>query len=142
MHQIIYYYVYIHVVCLLKGTSTIHSVYKLALLHSFNRYNPELKTGSCSFYAEASKEFKWSNDGWQVFYKHKAFRSCVDKGCKFCNELEVCLKCVEGDLHWDEKNERPVCNHDVTTPSWMLQQYQFGMPQHETEAMHIVPEIN
>lgn len=77
-----------------------------------------------------------------MFYKHKAFRSCVDEGCKFCNEREICIKCAKGDLHWDHENERPVCQHDPAAANVMYQRFQFGMPQHATEAVHILPDEN
>lgn len=69
--------------------------------------------GVCKFYTKASDSHLWNSDGWQVFYKKKAFRNCLDDGCKLCNEAGICVRCDSGSLYWDVTKDRPVCRASV-----------------------------
>lgn len=78
-----------------------------------HRYNPS-DSGTCIFYEEASKDYLWSTEGWEIFYKEKAYRNCYDEGCEFCNNEDICIKCKVGDLYFDKTNDRPFCSGPST----------------------------
>ncbi|GMH42591.1 hypothetical protein BSKO_10510 [Bryopsis sp. KO-2023] len=111
------------------------------------RYKPnsnDKNKGEARFYRRSNrKDFKWSSEGWQVFFKDKAYRNCYDPDCKFCTDKGVCIKCENGPLWWDDDSDTPQCKKPDQVEAENLQKFEFGMPVPYSEEIDIpIPPVS